>query len=138
MRVGVHDTQRRGWTALPEPRQLTPAEQALLDRLVAHARCAELTAQAAAAVVTEGCECGCGSIRLYSDAPAISPEKMRQFSCTGRDDWFSIAGRATVAGSPDVVLHIVQGSLHELEIFAGQGVKVEPPPPDEVNDITLM
>jgi hypothetical protein len=126
------------WKALPEPRRLTPAEQALLGRLVMHARSTELTAQAATAWVVGVCGCGCGSVRLRTDAPALSRAKMKQFSGTGRDDWFSISGASGAAGSPSVVLHIVQGTLHELEIFAGEGVKVQAPPPGEVTDIAIM
>ena len=139
-----------GWTALAEPRRLTSAEQAVLDRLVARAGSAGLTAQAASAWVTAVCDCGCRSVRLRSDAAALPPASMMDLSSTGRDDWFSIdctrIGRdpSEVDRSPgnvplfQVVVHVVGGLLHELEIFAGEGVAVEVPRPEELNEITLM
>jgi hypothetical protein len=136
------------WLPLPQPRSLNGAEQAVLDRLVTHTGSAELAAQASSAQVTAVCGCGCGSIRLHTDAPPLSPEAMTQLSSTGRDDWFSVDSTridetTEVGGSRievrmfQVVLHVVQGSLHELEIFAGEGVAVEPPPPDELTDLSL-
>ena len=127
-----------GWTSVPEPRLLTAAEQAALDRLVAHAGSAGLAAQAASVRVVGLCDCGCPSVRLHSDAPAIPGAQMRLMSSTGRDDWFSID--ACTAGVPrvQVVVHVVQGTLHELEIFAGEGVHVDVPPPDQLTEITLM
>jgi hypothetical protein len=154
----VHDgfTARRreatvpvGWTVLAESRRLTDAEQAVLDRLVAHAGNAVLTAQAASAWVTAVCDCGCGSIRLHSDAAPLSPAAMSSLSRTGRDDWFSIdctrligepAGAERSAGTVptvQIVVHVTEGLLHELEIYAGEGVAVEVPAPDELDEISL-
>jgi hypothetical protein len=139
-----------GWTALAEPRRLTNAEQAVLDRLVAHAGSARLTAQAASAWVTAICDCGCRSVRLRSDAAALPPAAMLDLSSTGRDDWFSIDCTRIVREPSEVdrsagdvplfqvVVHVVDGLLHELEIFAGEGVTVEVPRPEELNEITLM
>jgi hypothetical protein len=138
-----------GWTPLAEPRRPTAAERAVLDRLVGHVDCAELTAQAATVWVTAVCECGCPSVRLRTDGPALSGEMMTRFSSTGRDDWFSIdhtridenSARDPRTGEIhmfQVVLHVVGGMLHDLEIFAGEGVAVEIPSPDEVDQITLM
>jgi hypothetical protein len=135
-----------GWTVLSEPRRLTKAEQAVLDRLVAHAGSAELTAQAASVRVTAACDCGCRSVRLHSEAPALSRAAMVRLSSTGRDDWFSIdytrvdavPGGAEGVSLFQVVVHVVAGSLHELEVFAGEGVVVEIPPPEELDEITLM
>jgi hypothetical protein len=138
-----------GWTALDEPRRLTNAEQAVLDRLVAHAGSARLTAQAASAWVTAVCDCGCRSVRLHSDAGALAPAAMMSLSSTGRDDWFSIDCTRVVSEPTEVdqctvnvslfqvVVHVVGGLLHELEIFAGEGVAVEVPLPEELNEITL-
>src|SRR5262245_20272466 len=117
------------WKVLPEPRRLTAAAKAVLDRLVAYADCAELTAQARAVRVTAVCGCGCRSVRLHSDAPALTRAAMARLSSTGRDDWFSIDHTSVRKTTPDddlapgrvpllqVVVHVVQGSLHELEIF---------------------
>jgi hypothetical protein len=131
-------TVKIGWTSLPEPRRLTPAEQAALDRLVAHAGSAGLTAQAASVQVVAVCDCGCPSVRLRSDAPAISGAEMRLMSSTGRDDWFSIDACTAGVRPVQVVVHVVQGTLHELEIFAGEGIRVEVPPPDQLTQTTLM
>jgi hypothetical protein len=70
-----------------------------------------------------------------------------ELSSTGRDDWFSI-DCTRVIGSADritgnvplfqVVVHVVGGLIHELEIFAGEGVAVEVPRPEELTEITLM
>jgi hypothetical protein len=136
------------WTWLPEPRRLTAAEQAVVDRLVAHVACTGLTAQAASAWVTAVCGCGCRSVRLRSDAAPLSGAEMTRLSSTGRDDWFSIDyTRADQGMSPDrptgearlfqVVVHVVAGSLHELEIFVAEGVAVDIPGPDELTEITV-
>ena len=124
------------WVPLAEPRRLTAAEQAVLDRLVAQADCAELNAQAASVWATAACDCGCASILLRSDAPAIPPEMMARLSTLGRDDWFSIDYTRWVP-MLQVVLHVTQGSLHELEIFAGEGVPVDIPSPGELYPITI-
>jgi hypothetical protein len=138
-----------GWTELAEPRRPTAAEQAVLDRLVAHAGSASLTAQAASVWVTAICDCGCRSVRLRSDAAPLSPAAMAALSRAGRDDWFSIdctrvisapAGADRAPGNVplfQVVVHVVGGLLHELEIFAGEGVAVEVPRPEELDEITL-
>jgi hypothetical protein len=141
---------RVGWTAFAEPRRPTNAEQAVLDRLVARAGSARLTAQAASAWVTAVCDCGCRSVRLHSDAAALPPAAMMDLSGTGRDDWFSIDCTRIVREPSEldhfpvkvpllqVVVHVVGGLLHELEIYAGEGVTVEVPRPEELNEITLM
>lgn len=137
-----------GWTPLPEPRRLTAGEQGVLDRLVGHADCAELRDQAASVWVTASCDCGCSSVRLRSDAPALSPAQMTRLSSTGRDDWFAIdytrfdeataADASTGCRMLQIVVHVVAGSLHELEIFVEEGVAVEPPAPNELNDIHVI
>jgi hypothetical protein len=139
---------RVGWTPLPEPRRLTTAEQLALDRLVAYANCAELAAQAASARATATCDCGCRSVRLHTDAAALSRTDMLRLSSTGRDDWFSIdctrveeastVDGPTSTGVLQVVVHVVDGSLHELEIFAGDGVVVDVPSPEELNNLDLI
>lgn len=132
-----------GWTESAR-RRLTAAEQAVLDRLVAHAGSAPLTAQAASVRVTASCDCGCRSVRLSTDAPPLSPAAMAALSRTGRDDWFSIDCTRVLPSSAtghvalfQVVVHVVGGRLHELEIFAGEGVAVEVPGPEELDEITL-
>jgi hypothetical protein len=138
-----------GWTALSEPRRPTAAEQAVIDRLVSHVDCPELTAQAASVWVTGTCECGCPSVRLHSDAPALTPDTMTRLSSFGRSDWFSIDyTRVDTSVPPDpatgevrmlqVIVHVTSGSLDDLEIYAGDGVAVDIPPPETLDDITVM
>jgi hypothetical protein len=122
--------------ALPEPRRLSPAEQAVLDHLVAQANCDELTAQAAAVWATATCDCGCSSILLRCDAPPLTAETMLRLSSLGRADWFSIDYTRWVP-MLQVVVHVTQGSLHELEIFAGEGVPVDVPAPGELYPVTI-
>ncbi|WP_238015645.1 hypothetical protein KZZ52_19815 [Dactylosporangium sp. AC04546] len=111
---------------LPAPRPLTPAERAVLATLVAHAGRAELTAQLATARVTAVCDCGCASVRLATTGPALPRAAVKAMSEHGRDDHVAVGA---AAGRVDAVLHVVGGRLHELELFAGEGVKVVPPPP---------
>jgi hypothetical protein len=137
-----------GWKPLPQRRRPTAAEQAALDRLVSHVDCPELSAQAASAWVTAACECGCSSVLLYSDAPALSPQAMARLSSVGRSDWFGIdhtrvdetptldPSRRTVR-MLQIIVHVTSGSLHELEIFAGEGVAVDIPPPETLDEITV-
>ena len=140
-----------GWTPLPEPRRLTAAEQALLDRLVAHADCAELTAQAASARVTAVCECGCPSVFLDTDAPALSRATMLRMSAFGRDDWFSIDYTRYGDETETDPVHRGRGAAHAPgdrsrdRGFAGQpgdlrrgGVAVDLPSPDELDEITVQ
>jgi hypothetical protein len=124
------------WLPLPEPRRPTAAEQAVLDHLVAQANCPELTAQAADVWVTALCDCGCPSIQLRTDAPAISAEMMLRFSAFGRDDWFAI-DYTRWTPMLQVVVHVTRGRLHELEIFAGEGIGVDIPPPGMLHPITI-
>jgi hypothetical protein len=77
-------------------------------------------------------------------------ERHTDFYRRHRDDWFSIdctrigSGMAEVDESTrnvslfQVVVHVVDGLLHELEIFAGEGVAVQVPLAEELNEITLM
>jgi CTP:molybdopterin cytidylyltransferase MocA len=137
-----------GWTPLSRRRRPTAAEQALLDRLVSHVDCPELAVQAGSAWVTGVCECGCPSVLLHSDAPALTPETMTRLSSLGRSDWFAIDSTRvdeTVAPGPStgqvrmlqVIVHVVGGSLDNLEIYAADGVAVDLPSPDTLDDITV-
>ncbi|MET7403387.1 hypothetical protein ABZS66_58925 [Dactylosporangium sp. NPDC005572] len=116
---------------LPEPRPLTPAERAVLAALVGFAAREELTAQLASARVTAECDCGCASVRLATTGPALPRAAVKAMSEYRRDDHVAVAA---TAGRVDAVLHVVGGRLHELELFAGEGVKVVPPPPARLTD----
>ncbi|GAA2627477.1 hypothetical protein GCM10010399_68830 [Dactylosporangium fulvum] len=112
------------WKDLPAPRAMTPAERAVLRALVGRAGVEALTAQAATARVTAVCACGCASVRLACEGPAVPRETVKALSDSGRDDYCAVQVRA---GDVDVVAHVVHGILVELELFAGEGVKVEIP-----------
>ncbi|UWZ34074.1 hypothetical protein Drose_22770 [Dactylosporangium roseum] len=112
------------WKELPAPRAATPAERAVLRALARRAGVEPLAAQAATARVTALCACGCASVRLACEGPAIPRETVKALSDGGRGDHCAVQVRA---GAVDVVAHVVHGMLVELELFAGEGVKVEIP-----------
>lgn len=73
---------------------------------------------------------------------AIPPETAAQLSDTGRDDY--VAVRASAAGSPvgpvDVVLHVIDGHVGELEVFAvhgGEGVAISLADLGELTDVSV-
>ncbi len=65
---------------------------------------------------------GCPSVRLSGEGPAVPGERAAALSSTGRPDGFSVGGPGP--GTVSVVVHVVRGRLHELEVFAGGGVVV--------------
>lgn len=113
-----------GLRPLARDRPLTAAERDLVAALVAHARCPELTEQVATARVTATCSCGCSSLGLATDGPAVPAITIRRLSESGRDDYFRVAA---TAGEVTVWLHIADRMLHELEIYAGDGVQIPLP-----------
>lgn len=99
----------------------------LLLSLLAAAVGQELVDQAADAAVVGECTCGCSSLRLSTPAAPLPAETTIQLSDTGRADYFAVSsGGRGPDGHVSVVLHVVEGRLHELEIFAGEGVAVDP------------
>lgn len=124
---------------LPEPRPLTPAEAATLAALAAHTGRAELRAQAAAAVVTGVCSCGCPSVYLRCDGPVLSTVDMVAHSGNGRDDWFAVhAYHGDMSnGGTQVTLHVMSGRIGELEVYAGDGVVVDMPSPEQLTEFEV-
>jgi len=120
---------------LPSPRALSDAERALATRLAAFADVPGLSEQVATACVVSVCDCGCASVGLRTEAPAVPEAVVTQVSSTGRDDYFAVY--ASAGPQVSVVLHILSGSIGELEIFAGDGVAVTPPPVESVIDLWL-
>ncbi|MCZ2818311.1 hypothetical protein [Modestobacter sp. VKM Ac-2984] len=115
------------WQDLESPRDLTRDERRLIEQLVGVVGESVLQRQLAAAVVTAGCRCGCSSVRLHSTGPPVAEERVRHFSGLDRSDHFSVDARSRAPGLPDVhvVLHVVNGLIAELELFAGEeGVAV--------------
>ena len=103
---------------LLRPRPLSTAERRLLSWL-AGAHGPDATAQVADAIVVGECACGCSSVQL---SPAGAVRRQSVHSSVG-------AGGLSPDGHViDVVLHLVDGRLHELEVFdpdAGEGVTVD-------------
>ena len=113
------------WRDLDRPRDLSADERRLLTRLTAVVADPALDRQVDTAQVVAVCRCGCPSVRLHGEGPAVPEERVVALSSTGRPDWFSVGGSGPGTGEPvSVVVHVVRGRLHELEVFAGEGVSV--------------
>jgi hypothetical protein len=102
---------------LSEARPLTARERELIDFLLAGRPTAALQAQAESAQVSAICSCGCPSVRLVTDerlprARYPLPVKITAYQPKTRA-WTEVA------------LHIVEGRLHELEIW-GETYGVRP------------
>jgi hypothetical protein len=124
---------------LAEPRELTDGERDLLAALVAATGSAHMAAQLPTAQVGGTCRCGCSSIRLTARASAIPPAVILKLTTGKRDDYVAVTAEAA-AGVQEpvaVTLHIVDGFLHELEIFAGEGQPVTTPPATSLRNISL-
>lgn len=116
--------------ALDRPRPASPAEERLLSRL-AEAAGPELTAQVTDAVVVGECTCGCASVQLSTSAAPLPATTVLGLSAAGRSDHLAVrsTGRSPEGHVVDVVLHVVEGRLYELEVFdsdAGEGAAVDP------------
>ena len=111
---------------LESSRQPSGPESRLLAWLAA-AVGQELIDQAADAAVVGECTCGCSSLRLSTQAAPLPVQTTIRLSDTGRPDYFAVSsGGRGPDGDVSVVLHVLDGRLHELEIFAGEGVAVDP------------
>ena len=108
------------WRALEVPRAPSESERRLLLALAEAVDEPLLHQQVATVLVDAVCRCGCPSVRLRSQEQPIPGGTVARLSSRGRDDY--VAVEATGAGSRkqlvSVVLHIVQGLVHELEVFA--------------------
>jgi hypothetical protein len=120
---------------LPRPRALTDAEHALLARLVAFADVPSLSEQVATVRVVSTCDCGCASVGLRTEGPGVPATVVARLSGTGRDDYFAVSASG---GDVSVVLHVLSGSVGELEIFVDEGVSVVPPPADGLTDLSIF
>ncbi|MCZ2819231.1 hypothetical protein O2V63_02680 [Modestobacter sp. VKM Ac-2977] len=127
------------WQDLESPRDLTRDERRLLEQLVGVVGEQVLQRQLDAAVVTARCRCGCSSVRLHSTEAPVAEGQVRQLSGPGRSDHFSVDARSRAPGFPDVhvVLHVVQGRVEELELFAGEGVAVPLADLADPTDVTV-
>lgn len=128
------------WRDLDVPRALSEGERQLAETLAAATGEDDLVAQVRRAHVAADCGCGCSSVRLAGDGPAVGPDVVRRLSSNDRDDYVCVS--ADVAGGTDgepasVTLHVVGGLVHELELFAGEGVPMTPPAVDRLRRITV-
>ena len=114
------------WRELPEPRRLTGGELAVLAVLVEALDHEAVRAQLAGAVVCGVCRCGCSAVRLVSDAPPVPTSVIRRFTGGRRDDYLAVTAEGTNVHGETVqlVLHLVDGRMEELEIFVGEGIQV--------------
>jgi hypothetical protein len=120
---------------LPRPRALTDAEHALVARLVAFAGVPSLNEQVATVCVVSTCDCGCASVGLRTEGPQVPATVVSGLSGRGRRDYFAVS--ASGGADVSVVLHVLSGFVGELEIFAGEGVPVIPPPADRLTGIGI-
>jgi hypothetical protein len=97
--------------ALPEPRELTDDERRTLEFAVAAPDApTALRLQAKSAVVWGECDCGCASIGLGRQGPAVpGAEGVLRLEAVGKN----LDGDRI-----EVNLHVVDGLLEELEIWS--------------------
>lgn len=128
------------WQSLPAPRHLTTAEQELLLALLRPTRSPRLCAQARAASVVGTCACGCSSLKLVTSAPALPSPDVAALSTSGRLDYVGVAADGVNAEGRTVqlALHVLEGVVVELEVYAGEGVPAPAPPATELRHITVI
>ena len=97
------------------PRPLTALERAVLDLLLSEPFPGrdELRDQAADVKVNGGCDCGCATVDLLVSGDSIPPAPVLR----------RVPVEATTTAGPaaDVLLHVVNGRLNELEVFRHDG-----------------
>ena len=127
------------WQMLERPRVLSGEERRVLGQLASAVDEPLLHRQVAAATVTAACRCGCSSLRLQSDEPPIPDVRIVELSHLDRPDYFRVDAFSHAAALDDVqvVLHVVQGRIYELEVFAGEGVSVRLASLADLTDITV-
>lgn len=127
------------WQDLERPRVLSDEERRLVEQLAAAVDEPLLDRQVATASVTARCRCGCSSLRLHSGEPPMPEARVAQLSHRDRPDYICVDARGDVADPPSVrvVLHVVQGRVHELEFFAGEGVAVPLAGLTHLTDLTV-
>ena len=88
-----------------------------------------LDEQVSAVLVDGVCRCGCSSVRLRTREPAVPAARVARLSGTGRDHLAVASTARTPDGHDvDVVLHVVHGRVHELEVLdtvEGEGAAVD-------------
>lgn len=127
------------WQKLESPRPLSPGERDLLVSLVAAIGHQAATEQLRTVMVQGSCRCGCPSVLLAVTGPVIpAPDILRLAG--RRDDYLAVWATAGTkrSGLVDVNLHVVNGLVHELEVFAGVGVTVPLPSSETLRGVKLV
>ena len=108
------------WRDLDVPRAPSEPERRLLLALAAAVDEPLLHGQVERVLVDAVCRCGCPSVRLRSEEPPIPGAAVARLSARGRDDHFAVeaTGHGPEGRSVSIVLHVVEGRVHELELFA--------------------
>ena len=127
------------WEDLENPRGLSRDERRLLTALTAALDEPLLQRQVETAMVTALCRCGCPSVRLTSEPPPVPEAGVAQLSENHRPDYLHVEalGRGLNQATVQVILHVVDGRIDELEVFAGEGVPVSLSDATDLIDITL-
>ena len=109
------------WRELDEPRSPSEDERRLMAVLAAGANEPLLTEQVRTIVIDAVCRCGCSSVRLRSDEPAIPPARVAQLSKHERDDFFRVQAFSNDPAQELVYaeLHMMAGRVEELEVYDG-------------------
>ncbi len=111
------------WRDLEVPRAPSEAERRLLVALATAVDEPLLHEQVATVLVDAVCRCGCPSVRLRSEQLPIPGAEVARLSARSSSDYFAVE---TSGAGPDhqmvsVVLHVVEGLVHELEVFVTMG-----------------
>ena len=117
------------WGELDAPRLPSDSERRVLSALSDAVGDPLLHDQVTSVVVDAVCRCGCSSMRLRSDGPAIPAQRVSELSSRRRPDYFAVEafGRDADHQDVNVVLHVMGGRVGELEIFDtvnGEGAAV--------------
>ena len=107
------------WRDLEVPRAPSEPERRLLIALAAAVDPPLLHDQVATVLVDAVCRCGCPSVRLRSEQEPLPDARVLRLSATGRDDYFAVeaSGLGPAGQEVSIVLHVVHGRVHELEVF---------------------
>jgi hypothetical protein len=108
-----------------DPRPPSASERRLLTTLATRFGDPAVNEQVDKVFIDGSCRCGCSSVRLRTDGPVVPAEP----PSSGHDEHVALmgTGRTPDGHDVDVVLHLLQGRVNELEVFdtvGGEGVAV--------------